>query len=209
MKEVPPLTRRTLGYHLIMVFVHLAYTLIWPTRIRGREHVPDSGRVLVAANHQSFLDIPLVSKGLAGRHASFVARDSLARSRFLRWVLSQTGAILIDRTKGDRAALRSMVAHLEGEDAVVVFPEGTRSKDGSLGRPKKGFLLAARQSGAPIVPCAVSGSHRAWPRSRRLPRPGRVNITFGPAVDPARPDALEATWGAIAALLDDTSAASN
>ena len=116
-------------------------------------------------------------------------------------VMRHTGAVLIERGKPDRAALRTMVAHLEAEDALAIFPEGTRSHDGSLLPPKKGALLAARLAGAPIVPCAVDGTHRAWPRSARLPRPGRLQVTFGDCIDPAREDALEATWAALAGML--------
>lgn len=181
--------------------LHVLYTLLWPTKVRGRNRVPRSGRIVVVANHQSFLDIPLVAKGVLHRHVAFVARDSLASSSFLAFVMRNCGAILIGRGRADRGALRSMVAHLEAEDAVAIFPEGTRSPDGLLRAPKKGALVAARKAGAAIVPCAVVGTHRAWPRGRRFPRPGRVEVRFGDPIDSSRPDALEVTWTAIAELL--------
>lgn len=197
----PLVIRKTWVWRLIMAFVHVLYTVVWPTRVEGRGRVPRRGPVVIVANHQSFLDIPLVARAVLHRHVAFVARRSLARSAPLGWVMRKTGTILIDRDRGDRAALRRMVAHLEAGDVVAVFPEGTRSPDGGLGRPKKGALLAARLAGAPIVPCALDGSGAAWPRRARLPRPGRLTARFGPQVDPESPDALERTWGAIGAML--------
>lgn len=196
-----PITHKTLTWRVCMGTLHVLYTLLWPTRIVGRDRVPRSGRIVVVANHQSFLDIPLVAKGVLRRHVSFVARDSLARSRFLAFVMRNCGAILIGRGRADRGALRSMIAHLEAEDAIAIFPEGTRSPDGLLRTPKKGALVAARKAGAAIVPCAVVGTHRAWPRGRRFPRPGRVEVRFGDPIDSTRPDALEVTWAAVAELL--------
>lgn len=195
-----PLIRKTLTWRVIMATVHVLYAVVWPTRVFGRERVPRQGRVLIISNHQSFLDIPLVSKGVLHRHVAFVARDTLARSRWLRFVLERTGAILIDRTRGDRAALRAMANHLEAEDAVAIFPEGTRSADGRLGQPKKGALLAARMAQAPILPCAVRGTSRAWPRGAR-PRPARISVHFGELIDSSAEDALERTWSSIASML--------
>jgi len=195
-----PLIRKTIVWRLIMGTVHVLYAVIWPTRVFGRDRVPRQGRVLIVANHQSFLDIPLVCKGVLHRHVAFVARDTLAKTRWLKFVLKHTGAILIDRTRGDRAALRAMARHLEAGDAVAIFPEGTRSRDGQLGQPKKGALLAARMAQAPILPCAVEGTIKAWPRGSR-PRPARIAVHFGELIDSSDADAMERTWSSIASML--------
>ena len=98
-------------------------------RIEGLEHLPRDGRVLLAANHTTWLDILLLG-GFVPRHVAFVARDTLAQWGWLRWTMEQCRAILIKRGAGDRGAVREMVAHLEAEDCVAIFPEGTRSRDG-------------------------------------------------------------------------------
>lgn len=201
--ERPPITHKTLTWRASMAALHVLYTIVWPTRVVGRERVPRSGRLVLVANHQSFLDIPLLAKGVLRRHVAFVARDSLARSRFLAFIMRHCGAILIGRGRADRAALRAMVAHLKAEDAIAIFPEGTRTPDGRLQVPKKGALVAARMAGAPILPCAIRGSHGAWPRGARFPHPHRLEVEFGAPIDSARPDALEATWAAIAEMLGE------
>ena len=202
-QEPALITRKTLTWRATMACLHVLYTLLWPTRVEGRERVPRTGRLVIVANHQSFLDIPLVARAVLHRHIAFVARDTLARSALLGFVMRQSGTILLTRGQADRAALRAMVAHLEAEDVVAVFPEGTRSPDGRLHEPKKGALVAARLAGAPILPCAISGSYRAWPRGARFPRPARLVARFGRPIDSARPDALQATWAQIAELVGE------
>jgi len=159
-------------------------------RVEGLEHVPTKGRVLLASNHTSWLDILLLG-GLVPRHVAFVARDTLAHWRWLGWTMDQCRAILVRRGAGDRGALRAMVAHLEAEDCVAIFPEGTRSKDGRLGEIKGGALMAARLGRAPIVPVGIEGAHRAWGRGMALPLPRKIVMRCGAPIDPLDPRAVE------------------
>lgn len=198
--ERPVRTDKTWVYHACRSGTWLWYRLYLPPTFHGREHLPSNGGVLIAANHQSFLDIPLLAQATS-RHVCFVARDTLAKSRLLGFVMDGCNAVLIGRGRGDRAAMRRIVAHLEAGDCVAMFPEGTRSRDGSLGAFHSGILVAARKAGVPIVPAAIDGSWRAWPPGRSLPRPTRLSLTFAPAVDPTLPDALDRVREAIAARL--------
>jgi len=185
----PPLTHRTWVYRAIMWFlVTPIYRIVFRARVRGLEHLPRGG-ALVAANHQSFLDIPLVALALAPRHVSFLARESLARAAWLAWVIRRTGSQLVRPGTPDRVALRRAARHLELGDLVCIFPEGSRTYDGALQAFKKGALLAARMGEADLVPCGIRGSFEAWPRDRRWPRPRRLEIAFGAPIDPSRPDA--------------------
>jgi 1-acyl-sn-glycerol-3-phosphate acyltransferase len=184
------IAHKTIVYRIIRTTTRAVYALFFPIRVEGRELVPKSGAVMIAANHSSFLDIPLVSAVLS-RHVSFVARDTLAESRWLSWVMYQCGAVLVKRGKSDRAALRAIAAHLEVGDAVVMFPEGTRTRDGRLQELRGGALVAARMARAPILPAAIGGTFRAWPRHKKLPRWARTSIRFGEPIDSAAPDALE------------------
>jgi 1-acyl-sn-glycerol-3-phosphate acyltransferase len=171
------------GYHRVVV--------------EGREHLPLTGGALLVANHQSFLDIPMVAVG-APRHVAFVARRSLARSRFLDWLMRHSECVLIDPGSADRAALAAMIEHLQRGRCVAVFPEGTRTRDGAIGTFRGGAALAARRAGVPIVPAAILGAYEAWPRHHRLPAPRRVRIRFTPPLAPETPDVMQRARDAIA-----------
>jgi 1-acyl-sn-glycerol-3-phosphate acyltransferase len=198
--DQPVRTDKTWVYHACVAGTWLWYRLYLPPTFAGREHLPATGGVLVAANHQSFLDIPLLAQSTS-RHVCFVARDTLAESKLLAFAMNGCNAVLIGRGKGDRAAMRAIVAHLEAGDCVAMFPEGTRTRDGSLGRFHSGILVAARKARVPIVPAAIDGSWRAWPPGVKLPRPTRLRLEYAPPVDPELPDALERVRAAIAARL--------
>lgn len=171
-------------------------------RAEGLAHLPPSGGVLILSNHQSFLDIPAIAVA-APRHVAFVARASLARSRFLDWLMRESGCVLIRPNTPDRAALEGMIGHLQQGDCVGVFPEGTRTVDGSLGVFRAGAVVAARRAGVPIVPAAICGAFEAWPRTRKLPRPGPIRVRFGAPIPPDAEHAIERVRQAIAEMVGD------
>lgn len=168
-------------------------------RVEGLEHLPSSGRVLLAANHTTWVDILLLG-GFVPRHVAFVARDTLANWSWLRWTMEQCRAILVKRGSGDRGAVREMAAHLAAEDCVAIFPEGTRSRDGRLMELKGGVLMAAKLGKAPIVPVGIEGGQRAWGRGMALPRPRKIVMRFGPAIAADDPQAVEKLAAALRAL---------
>lgn len=203
MTEEPPylFTEKTATYHICREASRLYMVLRHRRRVEGLEHLPASGGALIVANHQSLLDIPLIASG-PRRHVSFVARRTLARSPWLAFVMRECGAVLIDRGSADRAAMREMVEHLERGDLVSIFPEGTRSADGSLGEFKGGALLAARRARVPIVPAAIRGAHRVLPPGQRWPGPGRLQLSFLPPVAHDAEDAIGAVRRAIATCVE-------
>ncbi len=158
--------------------------------VEGTEHIPAGGGVVLAANHTTHLDIPIISC-ITNRHVAFVARDSLDSARWLSFVMRQCRAVLVKRGTADTRAIRAMVEHLDAGDCVAIYPEGTRSRDGSLGEIKGGALLAARMGKVPIVPVGISGGYRMMNRSMWVPRPARIRVRIGPAIDPEAPNALE------------------
>ena len=200
--DAPVLTGKTLTYRVIRAFSALTFRILFRVRLEEGQHLPPSGGVLIVSNHQSYLDIPLLSISTR-RHVSFVARDTLAETRWLAFVMRECGAVLIQRGKPDRRALREMVAHLEAGDVVSMFPEGTRSRDGRVQPFRKGALLAARMAGVPIVPAGIRGTLEAWPREAGRPRMRRVGIRFAAPVDSAAPDALERVQSAIESMVGD------
>src|SRR5215210_1946422 len=142
----------------------------------GTEHIPDGG-VILASNHRSFLD-PFLIGVCIRRPIYFVAKQELFRNPLRGWLLNCLGAFPVRRGESDDESMATARALLERGQAVVIFPEGTRIRTGSLARPKRGVGRLALQSGKPVVPIAVTGSEHAR-RGLRI-RPVRVHIRCGP-----------------------------
>jgi glycerol-3-phosphate dehydrogenase (NAD(P)+) len=157
---------------LFQPFAHLYWRM---SRI-GREHIPASGPVIFASNHRSFLD-PFVIGTIARRPLYYVAKQEIFRYRVLSWFLNSLGAFPVRRGAGDADMLDTARAILERGDCVLIFPEGTRTRPGSLGRPKRGVGRLALETGAPIVPVAVHGTE-AVRKGLRI-RPHKVRIRIG------------------------------
>ena len=188
----------TTGRTFLQVYLGLYHRI----RIEGREHLPEGGGVMLVSNHQSYLDIPVVAVATP-RHVAFVARESLARSRFLDFLMRESGSVLIRRGAADRAALEGMIEHLRQGDCVAVFPEGTRTNDGRMGEFRRGGVLAARRAGVPIVPVGIRGAFEAWPRGRALPAPRKITVRFGAPIAAEDDEALERAREAIAVLIGE------
>jgi glycerol-3-phosphate dehydrogenase (NAD(P)+) len=160
----------------------------------GAEHIPRSGPLLLAANHRSFLD-PFVIGSLTRRPVYYVAKRELFAKRWQAWLLNALGAFPIDRGAGDADAMATARAILRRGDCVVIFPEGTRMRGGPLGPPRRGIGRLALETGARVVPVALTGTDKVR-RGWRI-RPRRVRVRCGaplgfPLVDAPSP-ALAAT----------------
>ena len=150
-------------------------------RVHGREHMPESGGALVVSNHVSFLDPPLIG---ASYHQPiyYLARKTLFKGPFA-WLLPRIQVIPVERGKADMAGLKRVLAMLKDNQRVLLFPEGTRSPDGTLQEPEAGVGFIIAKCGTPVVPMRIFGAHEAFPRNSKLPRPGRVHVVAGPPVD--------------------------
>ena len=175
-------------YATLKPIVVVLMRLLFRLEARDAVRVPATGPVLLVSNHSSYLDPPAVG-GVASRKLSFLAKAELFRIPVLGPVLRRVGARPIRREGADPAAMRTALRVLEEHGALLIFPEGSRGPEGVLRPAKAGAGMLAVMSGAPVVPVYVSGSGRAWPKGRRLPRPGRVTVVFG---EPLR---FEATGG--------------
>ena len=189
--------------------------LLFRLEAHGTEHVPRHGPVLIVANHASFLDPPLVG-GAAPRPLSFMAKAELFRIPLFGGLIRRLNARPVRREGADAGALRAALRILQEGGMLLMFPEGTRGPEGALRPAKPGAAMLALLSGAPVVPVLIRGSGRAWPRGRRLPRPVKVVVRFGPPrvferqgrrADKADYDAVSREMmAAIGRLMDETAA---
>jgi 1-acyl-sn-glycerol-3-phosphate acyltransferase len=179
---------------VLQPFLHLYFRL----RREGREHIPADGPLLLAANHRSFLD-PFVIACCIRRPIYFVAKRELFDKHLQGWFLNALGAFPVRRGEADEESLATARALLERGEAVLIFPEGTRIRGGSLGEPRRGVGRLALETAAPVVPVAVTGTDGA--RSRRfIIRPARVAIRCG---RPLRYPLVESPSAGLAAAVTD------
>ncbi len=179
--NAPHRPRVRLGYRLAQLFIQIFFVFFFRTRAFGARRVPVDGGVLLICNHQSYFDPVLAALPLP-RECSFMARDTLFAQPHFRRLISYLNAFPVRRATADMAAMREAIRRLRDGLAVVVFPEGTRTRDGSIGEFHLGSMLLAKRAGAPIVPVVVVGAFESWPRDRKLPRPAKIAIHYGEVV---------------------------
>ena len=176
------MARRSLArrwtYDVSRLAARLTAVVFFRIRCTGRDLVPADGGVLICANHQSFLDPVLV--GLAcDRRLNCLARDSLFRWPPLRWLIRWYDAIPIQQEGIGIGGLKETLRRLKRGEMVLIFPEGTRTWDGSVAPPQPGICALARRGKVPLVPVGIDGAFEAWPRSKRFPRCAVIHIHIG------------------------------
>ncbi|WP_078118958.1 HAD-IB family phosphatase [Thiosocius teredinicola] len=175
----------------VFVFYPLAYLIV--SRCEGLEEIPKTGGALIIANHTSYLD-HFVLYSLVARHvrrqAKFVAKVEHFKNPMVSRIITSLGAFPIDRQRGGRTALSRTVEMVNRGELVVIYPEGTRSRDGELKAFKAGIVFVQDKTGCPIVPAAIHGAYAMWPARNRIPRPGRIHVKFGSKIDQWDPSDL-------------------
>jgi 1-acyl-sn-glycerol-3-phosphate acyltransferase len=176
-------------YFLGWTFYRSLFAFYFGWRVYNNERVPLQGPVILAANHASFLDPPLVGSGLH-RDINYLARKSLFRVPMLGWILRTVNAVPVDRDGGGASGLKAIMDRLHNGGAIILFPEGTRSKDGNFQPARSGVGLTVIKSEASVVPVRVFGTFEAWGRHVKFPRlRRRVIVKYG---EPMRFDQLRA-----------------
>ena len=165
-------------YQIGWTFYRLLFSTYFRWRVFHPERVPVSGPVILASNHASFLDPPLVGSGVK-RALNYLARATLFRYPGVGAILRQVQAVPVDRDGGGAAGLRAILDRLLAGGAIVLFPEGTRTHDGQLQPARSGIGLTVIKSNAPVVPVRIWGTFEAFGRHVRFPRPHRVLIKYG------------------------------
>lgn len=150
--------------------------LVFRVSLSGREHIPRSGPAIIASNHRSLID-PFVIGAMSHRPVHYVAKSELFRNRIAARLLSALGAFPVRRGAGDHETIRTAQALLERGEMVLFFPEGTRTRPGPLGRPKRGVARLALETGAPVIPVAVQGTDRI--RRGVVVRPFKIRARAG------------------------------
>lgn len=166
-------------YQVLYALTCVIAGIMFPIRSSGSRSVPKNGSLLVLANHQSFLDPPLIGLAMA-RECNYLARAGLFRFPIFRQLIIALGAIKIERDGVAKEGMRETLRRLEQQKAVLVFPEGTRTPDGSMQPLKPGVLLLIRRSKSNILLAGIAGAHACWPRSRPFPWRGPIWIHFEP-----------------------------
>jgi len=153
-------------------------------RCRGTANIPRTGPVVLLANHQSHLD-PVLIGCFCPRPLGILARESLFKGTVATLIRS-FDAIPIDRDGSGLGGIRITLKRLKDGDAILIFPEGTRSHDGQLQPIKPGFTALVRRGKATIIPVAIDGAFQALPRGRAVPRRNTIAIVYGAPIDPGK-----------------------
>src|SRR5436190_14938617 len=165
-------------YRLAWRLSRVVFAVYFRWRVYHPERVPLCGPVILAANHASFVDPPLVGSGLK-REINYLARQSLFRFPVVGAILRAVNSVPVDRDGGGAAGLKAILGRLLAGGGIILFPEGTRTRDGRLQPARSGIGLTVIKSDAPVVPVRVFGTFEAFGRQMKLPRPCRVAVKYG------------------------------
>lgn len=185
--------QRSLLWCVLQSILRIIVTLMFDLKVWGKSNVPTSGGVLLATNHQSFIDPVLVGVMLY-RPVSYLARSTLFDNKYFGWLIRSLHAFPVRRGEGDVGAMKETIRRLQEGHALNIFPEGSRSADGEIAKIKSGIALVIRRAGVPVVPVAIDGSFGAWPKGGKFPRPHPIRMMYGKPMDLAhlKPDEIAA-----------------
>ena len=169
--------RPKLHYRAMRRFFQVTMSAMWKIRILNRRFEPASGSAVYICNHQSFLDPMLMGLGLR-RPMNYMARDSLFRLPGFREIIRSLNAFPVRRGTADTGALKEAMRRLKRGGQVVVFAEGTRTRDGRIGEFLPGVALLAQRAAEWTIPVLIDGAFEAWPRTQALPSPGSVVVQY-------------------------------
>ncbi len=186
MTEPFPQARMQRVYGVCHYWIRVSFDMFFRGEVAGLEHLPRQGAFLIAANHASHLDPPMIGSQVP-RQMSFFARKTLWSGPMSSWWLDAVGTIPVDRDGGqDVGALKRVLRALAAGRIMILFPEGTRSPDGALQPPKPGIGFIVCKTQVPVVPVRIFGSFEAFGKGMKLPRFGTpLTVVFGRPIAPA------------------------
>ena len=196
---------RSYLWKYLQILARFLTTNLFDLKVYGIENVPQTGGVLLAANHQSYLDPVLVAVRLQ-RPVSFMAKSELFENPFFGWFIRSLHAYPVRQGEGDIGAIRQAIQRLNGGYALNVYPEGHRTEDGSIRPLEKGIALILRKVDVPVVPVAIHGSFQAWNKGSKLFHPHSIHVMYGKPLylkDLPAKKVLESLHGAMLSLFND------
>lgn len=155
--------------------------LFFGLKVYGREKLPYRGGVILASNHASYLD-PIILGAASPRPLNFMAREDLFRNWLFGRLISNVNAFPIERKTADPSAVKEATKRLRDGKVLTVFPEGTRSIDGSIGPGQLGVGLIANKSQVPVIPVFIKGSNEAFPKGAKFLKCKPIQVYFGPSI---------------------------
>ena len=155
------------------ILAHILFRL----RVIGRENFNVEGPVIIAANHQSYLDPPLIGVAFPGE-LHYLARNTLFKNRLANWILTEVNAIPVDRDRGDVGAFRAVLKLLKDGHRTVIFPEGTRTLTGQIQKARPGIGMIIAKTLVPVIPARIFGSFEAWPKNGKF-KPNPITVIVG------------------------------
>lgn len=174
-------------------------------KVYGSSNIPREGGMIIASNHASFYDPLLVANAVTTRSLNFMAKEELFKIPVFGLICRLVHAVPIRRGSFDRRVIGGFEQMAKrNRRGLILFPEGTRSPDGALGKPRRGVGALCRAAKVPVIPARILGTYEAWPRWRLFPRMlGRIEVIFGPPVEwsDEKLDASGDPSGALATLI--------
>lgn len=168
-------------YEFLKVIFSAIFFTFFRYRVTGRENLPKQGGYIIAANHLSLWDPPLVATPIPA-HLHYMAKQELFQIPVFSTIIRGLGAFPVRRATADRLAIRTAINLLKAGEIVGIFPEGTRSKTGKLQKPEAGLELIASKAGVPVIPVAIIGTNLLFRNGNVFPR---FEVHFGKAIYPS------------------------
>jgi len=193
-------------YRYLRVLVRALNRILFRTTVDGADQVPDTGPVIIAPVHRSFIDF-FVASEVTSRKLHYMAKDSLWRNGALARILPSVGAFPVHRESADREALRRAQQVLDAGEVLILFPEGERRVGPVIEDLHEGVAFLAARTGATVVPVGIGGSASVMPKGKRLPRPRHIHLIVGrPIAPPARTGAGRVSRSTIHQLTEELNA---
>lgn len=164
-------------FYICKWLVWIAMKIAFSVKLEGKENIPKDTNCIFTSNHRTNADPPLISCGLKGKH-SFMAKEELFKNKLFGWLIRNLGAFPVSRGKGDTAVLDTAVERLENGCNLMIFPEGTRSKDGKVHRGHSGAAVIAARSGKPVIPVGIVFGEKLKFRTK-------ITVKYGEPIIPA------------------------
>ncbi len=165
-------------YSILRLFSFFIFKVIFRLKVAGKENIPKSGGFILASNHISYLD-PIALGVACPRKLNYMARQDLFFNRCFSWLLFSINVFPIKRNSADLAALKEAMQRVKNDEALVMFPEGSRRFEGSSTEPQPGIGFLAAKLKVPVVPAFVKGTEIALPKGANFIKPTKISVRFG------------------------------